>query len=109
MEKNIKKQHQEVILRCPEKEVKKMPADHQTFIEDYFRDNNEYNVYSITGLTIGIFYQNYITLYIFTCYPLFTPFQQLGITLIRLRLGRQELNWFIIITFPLQLSPGFFR
>ena len=40
MEK-MKKEHHELFLRCAEKEVEKMPADHPAFNEDYVRDKND--------------------------------------------------------------------
>ena len=38
---NIKKEHHELLLRCAEKQVEKMRADHPAFNEDYFRDNDD--------------------------------------------------------------------
>ena len=38
---NIKKEHHELRLRCAEKDVRKMPADHPVFNDDCFRDNDD--------------------------------------------------------------------
>ncbi len=87
---NLKAKHHELLLKCAEKEVDKVQdkSNHAAFDENDFRNNDD-KVRFFTGLTNWEVLEK---LFLFVKrnlvgHPSLTPFQQLIITLMRLRLA----------------------
>ena len=86
----LKKEHHELLLKYTEKEVEvaQVKVNHVPYDEDDFRDNDD-KVRFFTGLTnwdiLSKLFE-FVRPYLVGCSSL-TPFQQLMITLMQLRLG----------------------
>ncbi len=84
----IKKEHHELLMKSTEREVTQVPSQYRPFDEDYFKDSDD-KVRFFTGLTnwdiLSKLFQ--FVLPHFVTHSSLSKFQQLSLTLMRLRLG----------------------
>ncbi len=84
----IKKEHHELLMKSTEREVNQVPSQYRPFDEDYFKVSDD-KVRFFTGLTnwdiLSKLFQ--FVLPHFVAHSSLSKFQQLSLTLMRLRLG----------------------